>query len=49
MLEIVYVINYYMSMIIDSIRFELDLNIQLTILTLELNEKTNINNRREII
>ena len=38
-----------MSMIIDSIRFELDLNIQLNIFTLELNEKTNINNRREII
>ena len=38
-----------MSMIIDSIRFELDLNIQLNIFTLELNEKTNINNRRDII
>lgn len=36
-------------MIIDSIRFELDLNMQLNILTMELNEKTNINNRREII
>ena len=38
-----------MSMIIDSIRFELDLNMQLNIFTMELNEKTNINNRREII
>jgi len=38
-----------MSIIIDSIRFELDLNIQLNIFTLELNEKTNINNRSEII
>ena len=38
-----------MSMLIDSIRFELDLNMQLNIFTLELNEKTNINNRREII
>jgi len=38
-----------MSMIIDSIKFELDLNMQLNIFTLELNEKTNINNRSEII
>jgi hypothetical protein len=38
-----------MSMIIGSIRFELDLNMQLNIFTLELNEKININNRREII
>ncbi len=38
-----------MSMIIDSIRFELDLNMQLNIFTLEINEKININNRREII
>ena len=38
-----------MPMMIDSIRFELDLNMQLTILTLELNEKTNINDKREII
>ncbi len=38
-----------MSMIIDSIRFELDLNMQLNIFTLELNEKTNINDRREMI
>jgi len=36
-------------MIIDSIGFELDLNIQLNIFTLELNEKTNINERREMI
>lgn len=38
-----------MSMLIDSIRFELDLNMQLNIFTLELNENTHINNRREII
>jgi len=38
-----------MSMIIDSIRFGLDLYMQLNIFTLELNEKTNINNRREMI
>ena len=36
-------------MIIDSIRFGLDLNMQFNIFTLELNEKTNINNRREMI
>ena len=38
-----------MSMIIDSIRFELDLNMQLYIFTLELNDKTNKNDRREMI
>jgi len=38
-----------MSMIIDSIRFELDLNIQQNIFTLELKEKTIINSRSEII
>ncbi len=36
-------------MMIDSIRFGLDLNTQITIFTLEQNEKTNINNRREEI
>jgi hypothetical protein len=36
-------------MIIGSIRFELDLNMQLYILILILNEKTNINNKREMI
>ncbi len=38
-----------MSMIIDSIRFELDLNMLLNIFTMELNKKTNINDRREMI
>ena len=38
-----------MLMMIDSIRFELDLNMQLNIFTMELNEKTNINDRREMI
>jgi len=36
-------------MLIDSIKFELDLNILLSIFSMELNEKTNINNWREII
>ena len=36
-------------MIIDSIRFGLDLNMWLNIFTLEQNEKTNINDRREMI
>jgi len=38
-----------MLTIIDSIRFELDLNMKLTIFTMELNEITNINDRREMI
>jgi len=38
-----------MSMTTDSIGFELDLNMRLNIFTLELNEKTNINDRREMI
>ncbi len=38
-----------MSMIIDSIRFELDLNMLLNIFIMELNKKTNINDRREMI
>jgi len=38
-----------MSMIIDSIRFELDLNMLLNIFTMEQNKKTNINDRREMI
>lgn len=36
-------------MMIDSIKFGLDLNMQLNIYTLEQNEKTNINNRRGMI
>jgi len=41
-----YSINYYISMIIDSIDFELNLNIQLSIFSLKLNEKININMKR---
>jgi len=38
-----------MSMMIDSIRFGLDINMWLYIFTLELNEKNNLNKWSEMI